>query len=98
MKTKYTDLKGVSAKLSEEDLKNFKARMADFKTKHGGGFSVSDLLQAVTYMPIEILDAEIKKFISTRSPGVKALGKLDISDEAKARIEAILAEEALKKG
>ena len=44
-----------------------------------------------------LLDKEIKKFKSMQGVSVAFVKKLDISDDAKSKIEAILKEEAMKK-
>jgi hypothetical protein len=98
VKTKYDELRGVSAKLPENDLVRFKDRMVMIKAKHGAGFSVADLLLAITSMPFEILDAAVGNYVTSKDINLKVISKLDISDDAKARIEAILAEEAQKRG
>lgn len=94
MATKYDSLKGVSAKLNAADMKKFKTMMAELKKRHGGGFSLSDLLQAVAAMPIDLLNQEVTKFLNSRNANISLIEKMNISEEAKAKIEAILAEEA----
>jgi hypothetical protein len=89
--------KGVSAKMSNDDLARFKETMKRLKSKHGTGFSLSDLLQVISAMDEKLLDTEILKFKSSMGTFDALLKKLDASDDAKARIAAILAEEAAKK-
>lgn len=97
-KTKHDDLRGVSAKLPEADLFRLKDRMTMIKAKHGAGFSIADLLLTITSMPFDILDTAVGNFVAAKNINLKVISKLNISDEAKSKIEAILAQEALKKG
>ncbi len=91
---KYDNLKGVSARLYPEDMKKFKELMSYLKNTHGPGFSLSLLIQVVLSMDKKALDELIIKY-----QGVKSITKkLDLSDEAKAEIEAILKRESAKKG
>ncbi len=71
--------------------------MKRLKEKHGKGFSLSDLIQMITAMDSNLLDKEIKKFKSMQGVSIAFVKKLDISDDAKSKIEAILREEAMKK-
>ena len=93
---KYDNLKGVSARLYPEDMKKFKELMSYLKNTHGPGFSLSLslLIQVVLSMDKKALDELIIKY-----QGVKSITKkLDLSDEAKAEIEAILKRESANKG
>ena len=91
---KYDNLKGVSARLYPEDMKKFKELMSYLKNTQGPGFSLSLLIQVVLSMDKKALDELIIKY-----QGVKSITKkLDLSDEAKAEIEAILKRESAKKG
>ena len=96
-KTKHDDLRGVSAKLPEADLVKLKDIMISLKSKHGVGYSVADLLLTIMSMPFETLDSAARNYLATKNINTKVISKLDISDDAKSKIEAILREEAMKK-
>ncbi len=97
-KRAYDDLKGVSARMIDEDLESLRLLMKRYKDMHYAGFSVGDLLKTVITMPQDILDAQIERFVGdSKNDNQKILKKLNVSDDAKARIAAILAEEAAKK-
>jgi hypothetical protein len=98
LKVKYHELKGVSARLEDSDMDKFKVMMKNLKSKYGSGFSFSDLIQVIIQIKPELLDEEITRFRATQKSPSSILGRLDISDDAKSKIEAILAEEAMKKG
>lgn len=96
-KSTHDGLTGISARMQDKDVKGYKSMMKRLKEKHGKGFSLSDLIQMITAMDSNLLDKEIKKFKSMQGVSVAFVKKLDISDDAKSRIEAILREEAMKK-
>jgi hypothetical protein len=97
-KTKHDDLRGVSAKLPEADLVRLKGIMSSLKSNHGVGYSVADLLLTIMSIPFDTIDSAASSYLATKSINSKVISRLDISDDAKSKIEAILAEEAMKKG
>ena len=91
---KYHELRGISARLDESDLSKYKAMMKRLKSVNNAGFSLSDLMKVIITMNSETLDKEISRYMATQSAAASLIKKLDVSDEAKARIAAIIAEEA----
>ena len=97
-KSKFDALTGISARMPDAEVAKYKEMMTTLKSKHGAGFSLSDLVQVVIMMDRDLLNKEIAKYKALQSISVAFVKKLDISDDAKSKIEAILAEEAMKKG
>jgi hypothetical protein len=100
-KTHHDNLTGISARMQDEDIVKYKDLMKRLKANHGKGFSLSDLIQAITDMNFDQLNEVVSKHKALKAmqdPVLNVIKKLNVSDEAKAKIEAILAEEALKKG
>lgn len=95
-KSIHDGLQGLSTRIHEEDMTRFRAMMAVLKESHGKGFSLADLLRAVTFMDIEFLKKEITRYELSRAATPSFIRRLDISAEAKERIKAILHEEKNK--
>ena len=95
-KTTFDGLQGISTRMHDGDMKCYKVMMKRLKGKYGKGFSLSDLVQMITAMDANLLDKEIERFRSTQCVNSAFVKKLNISDDARSRIQAILAEEAKK--
>jgi len=86
---------GISAKLTLSGTAKFRATMSHFKAKYGASFTVADFVELCGGLPINILEPEVAKYMSEKNKkGDLAERVVGVSDEIRARIEAILAEEA----
>lgn len=84
----------ISARLSQSGFDQFKKTMGHLKTKFGPAITVADLLEMVTSLPMEELESKVTSFIEKKNTKKSIADKMaNISEEARARIEAILAEE-----
>ena len=93
----YLEFSAISTRLNDAAYEKFKTTMVTLKANHGKSFSVADLIEAVVFLPEDQLSAIIEKYVKAKSFSLDDQ-MTTISSEARARIEAILAEEAMKKG
>jgi hypothetical protein len=93
----YLEFSAISTRLNDAAYEKFKTTMVALKANHGKSFSVADLIEAVVFLPEDQLSAIIEKYVKAKSFSLDDQ-MTSISSEARARIEAILAEEAMKKG
>ena len=93
----YSELSAISTKLTDSTYELYKVKMARFKDIYGKSFSLSDLVSSILAMPESELDVIVDRFLKAKSFSLDEK-MTTISSEARAKIEAILAEEAMKKG
>jgi hypothetical protein len=83
--------------MSDELYESYKKLMKRLKArKYQHLFTVNDLIEAICSMPADTLDPFVDRVMKNKDPTLRSKLK-DISPEAKAQIEAILAAEAAKK-
>lgn len=85
----------VTVKLSKDGIANLKKHVKYFKTKHRM-FSMADFVEMCANAQLSTLETLAASHVAKRQKSVVVVPPT-ISPEAKARIEAILREEELKK-
>ena len=90
----------TAVRMSPKLYKVFKETITYFKGKNYSKlFTINDLLEAVCTMPRPLLEKEVNRVMAAKCSTEKLADQLaGISEDARAKIEAILAEEAAKKG
>ncbi|WKJ90679.1 hypothetical protein QZJ86_00670 [Methylomonas montana] len=97
MSEKQVNLSGsVTVKLSKNGITNLKKHVKHLKGKHRM-FSMADFLEMCANAPLSVLEPLAFDHVAKRQKVTGTVLPPNLSDEAKAKIEAILAEEAAKK-
>lgn len=91
----------IPTKISQKSLRNLTDIVLSLKIRYKEGFTVADFVQMCSELPLSTIEPIADAFIAKkRTKSVLSSSEVlsEISDDAKAKIESIIAEEIGKKG